>query len=193
MNDWNYYLTAEEGFDNTTFTNYGGWTIVTNKKLKLITSSFVIKRDGTWEMNLETESTWTEAGGGWPDSTVKVQNIIYEQAGNWSFVAESENYENKERVLFDFTKNNKTITTTNYGYQFGSTLSASTYIDYDNNTYEIGQSGAVYDIDQLKSREIIFKKSGAGVHNIIEYSPFGSDPSDHEFTDDFTMILKKAK
>lgn len=138
-------------FDGTSETSVyvsgSGSTTTTTSK---ITTSYTFEKDGTMKMVTDRESVSSPISG--YNITVK-SNATYE--GTWDFTGGSGDTKETSQLLIRWTKFNSTTTTT-------STYSGSTTTDTDTDsgTFEgsSNNNSELYEIDQLKNKELILKQ-----------------------------------
>lgn len=108
------------------------------------TADMTINKDGTYEMIIDFSFTQDIFGTTYTNTTNS------NESGNWSFLGKDKDgeWKKKERVVFNVTNSVTTDTQTGGG---------STTTNTTTNTYGNGENSSVMAIDQLKSKEIVFK------------------------------------
>lgn len=146
-------------------TTDGGESVTETRSITVNKASFTFTKDGTWEIELNTTTTWTEAGGGWivEEYTYTVVETM-KQSGTWSFIGgESEEFENKERIIMSVKMSEGTNqTTTETLYTDGSTDTSPGNLFGNEEEYASGENTAVYSIDMLKGKEMVLKQDKTG-------------------------------
>ncbi|MGB1103430.1 MAG: hypothetical protein ACPG21_07365 [Crocinitomicaceae bacterium] len=146
-------------------TTDGGESVTETRSITVNKASFTFTKDGTWEIELNTTTTWTEAGGGWivEEYTYTVVETM-KQSGTWSFIGgESEEFENKERIIMSVKMSEGTNqTTTETLYRDGSTDTSTGNLFGNEEEYASGENTAVYSIDMLKGKEMVLKQDKTG-------------------------------
>ncbi|MFT5819475.1 MAG: hypothetical protein ACI8ZM_000699 [Crocinitomix sp.] len=141
-----------------------GDIVILSQDISVNEFSFTIRKDGTWESNFDIIITWTEVVDG-----IIVKNYEYTErstlyeAGTWNFIGgQAEEFKNKERVMFNTinqTPGSQTTTVTNY--QDGSSNTDETTYFTQELLYPDGATTEIYNIDQLKNKEVILTSDEA--------------------------------
>lgn len=130
--------------DGTTYSYTSGSTTLTST----YEGKYTFEKDGTWT------STTTQSGDGWSEKT--------DASGTWNFTGGVGETKNKSQIVM-MTLSETTTST------FGSTT------DTETDTWTgLDAPTSIYDIDQLKNKEMIWKMNGS--------STYGSSTSSSEGT-----------
>lgn len=162
------------GTHGTTIASEDGG-IISGTKIKNILvdrGEFIIDKDGAWEFTMNTTITWEEEGGGVNDhfEFTEIQTIT--ESGDWEFLeGKSDGFKSKERVLFS-KDSHQAFVQTNMKVVFIDGSSS----DWPGEKHTVSHNGpteVIYEIDGLKSKEMILKrpKDGAKVQGEGEGSP----------------------
>ncbi|MBK6953305.1 MAG: hypothetical protein IPH24_15060 [Crocinitomicaceae bacterium] len=152
---------------------------------------FIINKDGTYTMNRNwvTVSSGTDFWTGF-DYT-DTQTSTYTESGSWSFVGKAKDeYKNKERVVMNAThtvSTSQTTTVTQIGGGLTDTSIGNTNTSDD--TYEIGENAAIFDIDMLKGKEMTLMVVSGGVDKYTTTTSGGTSTVS-ETTDESTMTIQ---
>jgi len=144
--------TNSMNYDGTTLTMVdasGGNTTTTKNSVS--DWSFTFEKDGTWSSNMAwttTEVTYAGSSGSVTTAITTCNAYTEMSSGNWSFVGKDKagDYKGKERVVLNTTSSTSTSPAWNCT---GSEKDSQT------STYANGENSEIWDIDQLKSKEII--------------------------------------
>ncbi len=158
--------------DGTTLTitqSSGGSSTTTTGTVN--TADMTINKDGTYNMVLDFSISQDIFG------TTYTTTTNNNDSGNWSFLGKDKDgeWKNKERVVFNVTNSVSTDTQTGGG---STTTSTST------NTYGNGENSSVMAIDQLRSKEIVFK---------ADYASSYTDGTNSSSSTEMTEITLTAK
>ena len=122
----------------------------------VIEAKWKINKKGEWEKTLIYEY-----------STQNYTNVTTERTkGFWNFIGKGNEFKNKERVVFHITSKSKKEIFNNTD---GTTLTNESIEEFNN-----GDNSVVYEIVQLKSKEVIIKRNSLydnltqASHSIIE-------------------------
>lgn len=170
-------------FDGTTFTytETEADGDVSETKANVTEWSFIFEKDGTYSsmQNITiTEYSYTPSGGPKITTTQTTCNVYtYEELGNWSFIGKDKDgeYKSKERIVLNTTTENETEPSGNCQ---GTDKRTSTYAN--------GENATIWDIDQLKSKEIIVKMNS---NNVVTDSPNGGTTTSSTYIEEGTMTL----
>lgn len=128
-------------------------------------ATFKIEKDGTWESTINTTSSWSEDGDGIiADSYDFVKVETSNETGNWSFLGgQPDEFKNKERVVFNVLNSNKTEqTSTTINFSIGGSTTTEDPLETTVMTNAEGEVSTIYEIDMLKSKEIVLKQDLSG-------------------------------
>lgn len=172
-----------ESFDGTTWTSVETDSDgdITETKANVSEWTFTFEKDGTYSTKQGitiTEWSYTPSGGSKVTTAVTTCNVYsMEEAGNWSFVGKDKDgeYKNKERVVLN-TGSSTDISPSSNCQGTDKTVT----------TYSNGENSSIWDIDQLKSKEIIVKWS----KNMVSTdTPNGGTTSSSTSVEDGMMTL----
>jgi len=108
---------------------------------KTTEASWVIDKKGEWTRTLNYEY-----------STQNYANTTTEVAkGNWNFLSKGNDYKNKERVIFNITSE--------YKKEIFNNNNGTNVVNESTEEYNNGDKALIYEIVQLKSKEVILKRS----------------------------------
>jgi len=100
-----------------------------------------IDKKGNWERILEYTSS----------SSFSTKQIIETKKGVWNFLSKSSDYKNKERVVFNVLSSYQKVETT--------TPNGVVNIEEKFQEHNNGEVSEIFEIDQLKSKEIVLKRT----------------------------------
>ncbi|MFT5819476.1 MAG: hypothetical protein ACI8ZM_000700 [Crocinitomix sp.] len=149
---------SETGLTVNVVNNVGDPTETSYEYLTINHWDFTIRKDGTWESDVDIVITKIDEvdGAVVKSYTSNLQSILFE-SGTWSFLGgQVDEFKNKERVMFtSLIQNPSGETTTVTEFQDGtSSTDVSVFINQEQGFAE-GVNSEVYAIDQLKKDEII--------------------------------------
>lgn len=184
---------AESTDGKTLTTSYSytssGTTTTWTSTTTIDDASWTINKDGTYSMTMNTTTVTTQdLGGGWSQTDTETEKSS--ESGSWSFVGKAKDeYKNKERVVFNTTESSYSTQTTTV-ISDGST-STETIGDTDkyDDIYSIGDNAVIYDINQLKNKEIILKQIGDGSNTYTNISGSTTVSSTDTYTGETTLTL----
>ncbi len=152
---------------------------------------FIINKDGTYTMNRNwvTVSSGTDVWTGF-DYTA-TETATYTESGSWSFVGKAKDeYKNKERVVMNATSTTSTSQTTTVTQIGGGLTNTSTgNTNKSEDTYEIGENAAIFDIDMLKGKEMTLKVVSGGMDKYTSTTSGGTSTVS-ESRDESTMTIQ---
>lgn len=151
-----------------TKTTDGGSTVTTTKNIVVDQAMFSFTKDGTWESEFNTTTTWTEEGGGWLVDEYHYTVVeTMTESGTWSFLGgQPEDYKNKERVMLNVLESESTSqTTTETDFTDGSSSTETGDLYGYEETNASGEYTMVYMIDMLKGKELVLKQDLTGEYS----------------------------
>lgn len=180
--------TWSRNYDGTTLTEVqtsGNPSTTTTTTNSVSDWSYTFEKDGTWSSSMAWTTTQVAYSSSAGSSSVAVTtcNSYSDMAsGNWSFVGKDKDgdYKNKQRVVLNTTSSTSTQPAWNCT---GS--EKDTYTD----TYANGENSEIWNIDQLKSKEVIVEMEG---NNTWTSSPNGGggSSSTSTYTGKVTLTAK---
>lgn len=159
--DTNYYSHAigNENLITTINDNVQSAYFIFTGTLTLDEYSLAMNRDGTWIKTVEYDHVTHADNGYATEETFRHKREV--ESGTWSFVSKTEDFKNKERVL---------MTTLKIELVYGDFVNNVDYVDpsvddttftspvYSKTTnYLPGELNKIYEITQLKSKEMVWK------------------------------------
>lgn len=187
--------TTQSSFDQSS-----GTTTTSTSTTTLNDASFTFEKDGTFSRTWNTtrvEVTTTDWFGVTvtdTETTVQTNTVT----GNWSFVGKvKDEYKNKERIVMNVTSNSWTNEWTNVNTNSANSNVVTTHGDKTAGTdnYYSGEWVDIYEIDQLKGKEMIIKsmEENSGSYSVTPYGGSTTTTSDDVYTSDLTITLTIVK
>ena len=158
-------LDNNDGTRVVKYTPDAGAISTETRNITVSKAAFSFTKDGTFVIEINTTTTWSEPGGGWiVDEYIYSVDETSTELGTWSFLGgESEEFKNKERVMMSVNMSEKTTqTTTETVYTGGSSDTSESDLFGDSDEYASGQYISVYNIDMLKGKEMVLKQDKTG-------------------------------
>lgn len=184
-------INGTTGTSTTVTTPDGEPSTTSTLNITVNMATFKIEKDGTWESTFNTTSTWSEDGDGWIVESYqfsKVETSV--ESGNWSFLGgQPDEFKKKERVIFNTINSTKTEQTNTVStYTGGATESTEGNLETEVVTNAQGEVTNIYEIDMLKSKEIVLKQDLSG--NDIQSTEIGGFTFSSGTTQTGNMELK---
>lgn len=147
------------GTEVVTYTEVGESPYVTTKTITVNKGEYSFTKDGTWEREWNTTTTWTEDGWGGIVENTKISVVsTLKETGTWSFLGgEPEAFKKKERISLDvLTLDGTDQTTRTDNLVGGTTVVTEGDLERTEATAAHGDNVEIIEIDMLKGSEITF-------------------------------------
>lgn len=143
------------------------FTKTTTKNIQVYKGELRIEEDGTWEFVMYTTLTWVvDEEDIINDRYEYTQTQVISESGNWNFLDEGDDFEEKERVVFNRTIHTGTIRT---DFTLFFVDGSSSYWPGELETITAGtKTAAIYEIDALKNKTMVLRRPKEEVHMLTE-------------------------
>jgi hypothetical protein len=173
----------------TTQTDDGGYATAESAAMQVDNFNYVFNKDGSWtsEINMTQVTEGTSTFLGVTTTTITTTTLLTRASGNWSFVGKvKDSYKNKERMLLNTLEEWESTKSSDYKtYDNGDEPTTNVSdTQTEDHTYSSGEITTTYEIDQLKSNQMVLKSNEA---NKIKFTstPEGSGTSIITNSDEF--------
>lgn len=156
--------------ETSTWTPSGGGSSTTTTTTTTVNlGEFSFDKEGTFTMTWNTTSVEVDVQtiGSYTSTTTTTTTSTSMQSGSWNFLGKVDEYKNKERLVLNVLSSHVTNVEDEVNVLTdgsGGSVTTTTKGDLTDNTYGYsdGEVSNVYEIDQLKGKEMIFKQVGGG-------------------------------